>query len=276
MEIVDAQIHASQRGLEQTVAIMDAVGVDAAILDDWPPTREKLNSGIIRYSYPFAEAAVARFPARFAYIVRFDPNDPELDNLIGELRKAPGRLCARIASGLDFKVMRERGHGRLLAAAARHDVPVMIYPGDQHETLTSYVNSHDKVRFIIDHVGMGVDRAALPGQLESTIEQLLTYAKYPHVAVKWGHAPRLSRERFPYRDLLTQLRRVIDAFGVHRLMWASDFTVTTDSHTYAESLFCIRGSELLSEGDKEWLLGRAAREWLNWPRAEGQKSAASS
>jgi predicted TIM-barrel fold metal-dependent hydrolase len=111
-----------------------------------------------------------------------------------------------------------------------------------------------------------VERAALPGQLEATIEQLLTYAKYPNVAVKWGHAPRLSREPFPYRDLIAQLTRVIDAFGENRLMWASDFTVTTDHHTYAESLFCLRGADQLSESDKEWLLGKTAREVLAWPR----------
>jgi hypothetical protein len=44
---------------------------------------------------------------------------------------------------------------------------------------------------------MGVDRAALPNQLQTTIDQLLTYATYPNVAIKWGHAPRLSREPFP-------------------------------------------------------------------------------
>jgi L-fuconolactonase len=267
MEIVDAQIHATHRGLEQAVAIMDALGVNAAVLDDWPPTRQKLESGINRYSYPFAEEAVKRFPERFAYVVRFDPNDPEIDDLMGQVRKTRNCLCARIASGLDFKVMRDAGHGRVLAAASKHGVPVMIYPGDQHETLTSYVRSYDKIQFIIDHVGMGVDRASLPGQLESTIEQLLTYAKYPNVAVKWGHAPRLSRMPFPYPDLLTQLRRVIDAFGVKRLMWASDFTVTTDNHTYGESLFCIRCSDLLSDNDKEWVLGRSIREILGWPRA---------
>ena len=63
---------------------------------------------------------MTRFPARFAYVVRFDPNDPEMDDLMGQLRKAPGRLCARIASGVDFKVMRDAGHGRVLAAASKH------------------------------------------------------------------------------------------------------------------------------------------------------------
>ena len=115
--------------------------------------------------------------------------------------------------------------------------------------------------------GWGSIAPRYPANSSRRFEQLLTYAKYPNVAVKWGHAPRLSREPFPYRDLLTQLRRVIDAFGVKRLMWASDFTVTTDNHTYAESLFCLRCSDLLSNNDKEWVLGRSVRKILDWPRA---------
>jgi L-fuconolactonase len=132
----------------------------------------------------------------------------------------------------------------------------MIYPGGEYEALTNYVRKFDSVQFIIDHVGMGVERAALPNQLETTIDHLIDYAKYPNVAVKWGHAPRLSREPFPYRDLLAQLRRVIDAFGVKRLMWASDYTVTVDHHTCAESLFCIRCSDQLSDNEKNGSWGR--------------------
>jgi len=268
MEIVDAQIHATHRGIDQSIAIMDAVGVNAAIIDIWPPERSKLPNGVFRFEYKFGEEAVARFPARFAYVARFDSNDPEIDDLMAQVRKAPGRLCVRLASGHDLKILHEGGHERILAAAGKHGVPVMIYPGGDHPALTNYVRKFDSVQFIIDHVGMGVDRAALPGQLETTIDNLLAYSKYPNVAVKWGHAPRLSREPFPYRDLIAQLRRVIDAFGVKRLMWASDFTVTVDHHTYAESLFCLRCAELLSENEKEWILGKTAREVLSWPRPE--------
>lgn len=266
MESVDAQIHGTHRGLEQLVAIMDAMGVSAAVLDDWPPTRHKLPSGITRYEFPFSVEAVNRFASRFAYVVRFDPNDPEIDDLVAGARKVAGCVCLRIASGLDFMVMREGGHERILTAASKHRFPVMIYPGSEHQTLTNYVRKFDAVQFVIDHVGMGVERAALPNQLLTTIDQLLTYAKYPNVAVKWGHAPRLSREPFPYRDLLAQLRRVIDAFGVKRLMWASDFTVTTDHHTYADSLFCLRCAENLSDSEKEWILGKTVREILAWPQ----------
>ena len=266
MEVIDSQVHANQRGIDQSIAIMDAVGVDAAVIDIWPPVRRKLPNGIVRFDYGFAEEAVARFPTRFAYIARFDPNDPEVDDLMAQVRSAPGRVCTRIASGYDFKILREGGHERILAAAGKHGVPVMIYPGDEHAAVTAYVRKFDAVQFIIDHVGMGVERATLPEQQHSTIDQLLKYAKYPNVAVKWGHAPRLSRQRFPYRDLISQLLRVIDAFGVNRLMWASDYTVTVDHHTYAESLFCLRCADQLSDSDKEWLLGKTAREVLRWPK----------
>ena len=71
MEIVDAQIHANHRGIDQSIAIMDAVGVNAAVIDIWPPERRKLPSGIMRFDYTFAEEAVARFPGRFGYVARF-------------------------------------------------------------------------------------------------------------------------------------------------------------------------------------------------------------
>jgi L-fuconolactonase len=268
MEIVDAQVHANQRGLDLSIAIMDAVGVDAAIIDVWPPVRHKLPDGITRFEYPFAEEAVARFPKRFAYVVRFDPNDPEVENAMAKLRTSLGRLCTRIASGFDLKILSEGGHEKILAAAAKHNVPVMIYPGGNFPALTNYVRKFGSVQFIIDHVGMGVERVSLPNQLETTIAQLVDCAKYPNVAVKWGHAPRLSREPFPYLDLIRQMGRVIDAFSVQRIMWASDYTVTTDHHTCAESLFCLRCSERLSGNDKEWILGRTARQILRWPRPE--------
>jgi hypothetical protein len=104
------------------------------------------------------------------------PKDPDIDNLVGQVRQAPGRICVRIASGHDFKVLRDGGHERILAAAGKHRVPVMIYPGGEHQSLTSYVRKFDGVQFIIDHLGIGVERATLPNQLQTTIDQLLGYA----------------------------------------------------------------------------------------------------
>jgi predicted TIM-barrel fold metal-dependent hydrolase len=168
---------------------------------------------------------------------------------------------------LDIKALPAGAHEHILTAATKYDVPVMVFAGSEHDAVTRYVEKFDRVQFIIDHVGMAIRFGGHSDSLETAIERLIGYAKYPNVAVKWGHAPRLSRQPFPYRDLITQLGRVIEAFGAKRLMWASDYTVTVDSHTYGESLFCIRSSDQLSEDDKEWLLGRSAREVLRWPKS---------
>ena len=75
----------------------------------------------------------------------------------------------------------------------------------------------------------------------------------------------MSRQSYPFEDVATQLARMIDAFGIERLLWGSDYTVVRDHHTYSESLFCVRDSDLLSEKDKEWILGKTLRQLLRWP-----------
>jgi predicted TIM-barrel fold metal-dependent hydrolase len=93
-------------------------------------------------------------------------------------------------------------------------------------------------------------------------------AKYPNLAIKWCHAPaRLSEEPYPHADTVGHLRRVIDAFGAERVMWASDYTESRPHFTWAQSLHYLLYSSLLSETEKEWVLGRSVRQILSWPRA---------
>jgi len=115
----------------------------------------------------------------------------------------------------------------MLTAAGRHGVPVMIYAAGRHKALMRYVRQFDDVLFIVDHCGLSV-QDGFGGRLRQPaafyIDALMPYAPFPNVAVKWSHAPRLSRETYPYRDVTEQLLRMIDTFGVERLMWGSDFT----------------------------------------------------
>jgi predicted TIM-barrel fold metal-dependent hydrolase len=56
------------------------------------------------------------------------------------------------------------------------------------------------------------------------------------------------------------IRRLVDAFGPQRLMWASDcpFQVQGE-HTYESSIALIRDQiDFLSETDKQWLLRKTA------------------
>jgi predicted TIM-barrel fold metal-dependent hydrolase len=266
LDVVDAQIHV-RAGVDRAVAAMDAVGVQSAVVDIWPPETRELGNGITRYEYSLAEKAMARFPGRFAYMARLDPDDPEMDDLMAKIAATPGAVCVRTH---DVDRMEAGGDVPMLVAAGRHGVPVMVYVANHHDALMRYVRQFDDVQFIIDHCGLSVGEGfggrPLPEPASFYIDKLMQYAAVPHVAVKWSHSPRLSREVYPYRDVTEQLLRMIDAFGVDRLMWGSDYTVTRDHHTYAEAIFYLRDAVLLSASDKESLFGKTLREMLGWPR----------
>jgi predicted TIM-barrel fold metal-dependent hydrolase len=95
-------------------------------------------------------------------------------------------------------------------------------------------------------------------------------AQYPNVALKWSHGPGLlSAEEYPYRDVLPLLRKAIKAFGVERILWASDYTVARDrnGNSWAQILYYLLDSDQLTRTEKEWLFGGTVRKALGWPRS---------
>jgi hypothetical protein len=87
MDIVDAQVHANMLGTEVTVAIMDALGVQGVLFDEYQRTDGdgaaqpgyRLADGTFRPIGPNAESAALRHPERFAFPMRVDPRDPGIE-----------------------------------------------------------------------------------------------------------------------------------------------------------------------------------------------------
>jgi predicted TIM-barrel fold metal-dependent hydrolase len=267
IDVVDAQIHMRAEA-PQTIAAMDAIGVATAVVDIWPPDVTTTADGAERFAFDLVEVAREQFPGRFAYIGRVDPADPAMNDRMAAFAAAPGAACVRVTdpAGLDA--------GRVtptFAAAQRHGVPLMVYVAGHHEAMLRYAREFDELQLVVDHCGMHVGEVTTAGTARppasAFIDALLAYAPFPNVAVKWIHAPRLSRQEYPFADVLEQLARTVEAFGPQRVMWGSDHTVTRDHHTYAEALFYVRETDLLSTSDKEWVLGRTARQLLQWPAA---------
>jgi L-fuconolactonase len=302
IEIIDAQVHLNQLGanwrtdpvdsvIATGIEAMDAVGIDRVLIAEargfdsqFRPLGEELPNGAVRSSYPFSERAVELHPARFAYHVVVDFRDPELDRLTAEARARPGANSMRIVPVPQTGAVDSLEHGgfnELFAAAERHQVPVFAWvPGRAH-LLLPYVQRFPGLRFIVDHCGVGVAplRAGeLPVTMQSSLtrscedrlaelERVCGMARYPNVALKWCHAPGLlSAEDYPYRDVMPLLRQALDAFGVERVLWASDYTVARDqdANSWAQCLYYLLDSDQLSRTEKEWLLGGSARYILNW------------
>jgi L-fuconolactonase len=98
MDIVDAQVHANVLGTEATLAVMDALGIQGLLFDEYQTTTEdgapqpgyRLADGAFRPVGPNAEAAALRHPQRFAFLMRVDLRDLGIEGCIETLAAAPG------------------------------------------------------------------------------------------------------------------------------------------------------------------------------------------
>jgi L-fuconolactonase len=302
IEIIDAQVHLNQLGpdwktasldsvLATGIQAMDAVGIDKVLIGEahgfdskFRPVGEELPNGAIREAFPFSERAVELHPDRFTYHVVIDYRDPELDRLAAEVATRPGANSMRIVPVPQTGAVDGLENGEfdaLFAAAERHQVPVFAWVPRRAHMLLPYIQRFPRLQFIVDHCGVGVAPLRV-GQLPVTMETSMTrsrddrvaelahvydMAQYPNVALKWCHAPGLlSEEDYPYRDVMPLLRQAIDAFGVERIMWASDYTIAHDQNgnSWAECLYYLLDSDQLSWTEKEWLLGGSVRQVLRW------------
>ncbi len=289
MLVIDAQVHLNKMHPAWREADADAViaaalsaigdlAIDAVLIDEDDGADERgrlgpardLPGGARRYTYGFAERAVAARPDRFAYVAKVDPRDPELDDVVAEIARTPGQVALRVVPRDETgeSALFEAGaYDGVFRAARRSGLPVFVWlPGRAH-LLEPYARSFPDVRFIVDHCGVARPSANDRGPARfAGFGETLALARYENVSLKWGKAPLLSEEPYPYGDVKRALRRALEAFGRDRIMWASDHTEVAEHHTWGEALSYIRNAPELSALDKEWILGGTARTILSWPR----------
>jgi len=110
---------------------------------------------------------------------------------------------------------------------------------------------------VIDHFA----RIGTDGQIrDSDVEALCKLAQHRQTHVKVSAFYALGKKQAPYLDLSPLVRRLVDAFGPERLMWATDCPYQVqEGHTYEDSIALVRDRlDFLSDGDREWLLRKTA------------------
>ena len=288
MEIIDAQVHMWEkehpgrpwaatysRGprpghralpeatMDQMLMAMTACGVDAAVI---------LTPALYGPDNSYSLEACAKYPEKFALAGNINPTAPDIEDLIQNWRSQPGALAVRLP--IFRQAAREQWEAGLfdnaLAAAERYDVPVATWAPALLRELEPTVKAYPNLQFILDHWGLpqpapAVDRDPEPFQ---RLPDLLNLAQYPNVAVKISASLTLSQEPFPYRDLWPQVHKVIDAYGLDRVMWGSDWTRVLAVNTYAQDAVAFFETDELTTAEKEQLFGATLRKVMRWPQAE--------
>lgn len=245
---------------ERMIGAMDAIGVDRAVIV--PPVWAGDHNDT-------AFEAASAYPGRFKIMGRIDPFAPDTSERLETWLQQPAMLGIRMSTRLgaraeSFTDMLEVSMlGGFWDACERLGIPVMCLTRHAVRHLGPVAAAHPNLRLVVDHMST-LDAPDVSGAF-AHIEELLALARHANVNVKVSTAPNHSRQQYPFEDVQPIIRRVYDAFGASRMMWAADITQLT-KNTYAE---CLRlwqeGIPFLSASDRDRILGLTAADVLRWP-----------
>jgi L-fuconolactonase len=279
MATIDSQVHAYERDHpgrpwighlqgppevtgDQMVAAMDAVGVDGALLVS--------PYSMYRYDASYARDVYAAHPTRFRLIKPVDPTDPKVVDTIADWAATEGTVGIRIMmrDGVSTDPA-DPGINRVLAAAARHALPVNLSCTGRLEQVGQLAARNPDTQLVIDHLGLTQPREPpAPPQPWADLPKLLALAPQANIAVKISGACTLSHEPFPYKDIWDPLARVFDAFSFNRCMWGTDWTRAVGVLTYKQGVDSFRTTDRLSASDRAALMGDTLQRIYKWPAAK--------
>ena len=265
-KIIDAQVHAYEHDHpgrpwaavlhgpasvtgDAMVAAMDAVGVDAAILVSV--------FTMYRFDSSYAEQVYRAHPTRFRLIKPVDPTDPGVNETIDQWVETPGTVAIRIMLNRGVSEdAADPGINRVLAAAARHNIPVNLLCWGRLDQVKQLAARNPDTRIVVDHLGLEQPYEPPPlAQPFGEIEKVLALAQHPNVVIKITGACTLSQKAYPYPDIWDPLARIFDAYGMERCLWGTDWTRAVQVLTYQQGVNAFKVTDRLTRTEREALMG---------------------
>ncbi|MEM9019160.1 MAG: amidohydrolase family protein [Planctomycetota bacterium] len=235
----------------QFLQIMNRHGVDRAVLIQHAPLHGYDNTYIL-------DCARKR-PGIFSVVAMINERTPDLKQRLRELRDqgargiriGPTKHADRTLNADPPNWLRATGMQLLWKHAAELGVAVCPLLGPNFlPSLDPMCERHPDTVCVIDHLGhIDMDKP-------DTVASLTRLARHPRVYVKVSGFYKFGDKQAPYHDLAPMVRRLVDAFGTQRLMWASDCPYQLNNgNNYADAIALIRsGLDELSADERRAIL----------------------
>ena len=272
MKIVDAQVHiwgasTPQRPwpswgpgkehqpepftLAKLLAAANEAGVDRVVIV--PPSWEGDYNDL-------ALAAAAAHPDRFAVMGRLTIDPANAARLPG-WRAQTGMLGLRFIYRPEMTWLYDDSAEWLWQGCVRHGLPVMMFAPGHLPALDRLAERHPDLKLVLDHMELRREKDAAAFV---DMPDLVRIARHPNVAVKASALPCYTDDAYPFRAVHDYVRQVFDAFGPRHTFWGTDLTRLPCTYRQAITFF-TEELRFLSAEDKEWVMGRAVCEFLDWP-----------
>lgn len=269
MLVVDAQVHLWTRPrtppggphhtaftAEMLLNEMGHAGVDRVVLVPSRHGGDDINE--------VALAAARAYGDRFRVMALLDAQDEHLIHWVDAWASTPGLAGFRLASGPGSEGAYRAGGpaDQYFREAERRGIPTMTWLPGSVGAVHGIVDRYPRLRLIIDHFGLPttvkIDEAA------PLIDDLVTLARYPNVAVKASALPYHATDEYPYRSVHPAFLRVLEEYGAERVFWGTDLSRLPCSYRQAVAMFTDDMPQLTG-AQLELVMGRALLRWLDWP-----------
>jgi predicted TIM-barrel fold metal-dependent hydrolase len=242
--------------IEKLVPLMDAAGVDRVVVvpPSWPGDRND-----------YGLEAARRYPNRFHVMGRVPLKNPAAAALLPKWREQPGMLGVRLTFlGGAATWLKDGTADWFWPEAEKAGLPVMFFAPGQTTAFAAIAERHPRLTLIADHMGVSLETVK-EGKLADLIGATASLAKYPNVSVKLSAAPNSSLEGYPFRDFTPHIQKLFEVYGPQRCYWGTDMTNGFDRATYKQRITHFTEElPFLTESDKDWVMGRAILQRLNW------------
>jgi len=210
--------------------------------------------------------AHARRPDRFAVMGRLLLNRPGALEKLRAMKDQKGMLGVRLTfhRDNDRPWLTDGTADWFWPEAEKLGMPVMVHAPERLPQVGEIAARHPDLRIIVDH--MGFARETMDGEAVAGARRIAALAAHRNVSVKVSAAPCYSSEPYPYRNLHEPIRRVIEAFGVERSFWGSDFSRLPETCSYRQSVTMFTEElDFLKGHDLEMVMGGSVAQFFGWP-----------
>lgn len=205
--------------------------------------------------------AVRRHPQRFRVVGMVDDHQPAAGSAMKKLLRqgvTGFRITPFIRKEQPEKWLETLGMREMwkTGTETKQAMCCLVNP-EQLPGIDAMCEEFPETPVVIDHFA----RIGTDGQIRDADLKLLTrLARHKQTSVKISAFYALGQKKPPHLELIPMIKRLYEAFGPRRLMWASDSPYQIQGvNNYKASISLVRDKlDFLSVEDRQWLLAKTA------------------